>query len=279
MRPGLYILRKERKEMNKMVLRYNSEYDDLAPVMAVSETDAEAAFRSYVKERAVALLDISEEDAERLLENGGNAEEGLTYCKETGAATILCRNGEAEVLRLADIPDGSRYLKKDGLGVDAMETADKLIKEYAGQFCLKTPEEVIAGRDENNMVRGYVCILLSDVIDNDFEGFLDILSENLIGSDLLGGIDYSIAGIDRYEPNTLYFEVTGDVSAALETEEDEETAMRYWSYEVRDKESDTVLFTDSEFETENDAECQADMEAKERNIKNYYIHTFQPPYK
>jgi hypothetical protein len=246
------------KEM-KEILKYNSEYDDLYPVMAVSETEAEAAFRSHVKERAVALLNISKEDAERLLENGGNAEEGLTYCKEAGAATILLCNGECEILRLTDIPE--------------------LPGTPNSQIVIKTPEEVIADRDKDNMVRGYVSLHLSDAIDNDYEAFLDILSENLVSSDLLMDVNYSVAGIDRSEPNTLYFEVTGDVSTVLETMDDEETAMRCWSYEVCDKGSDTVLFTDSEFETENDAECQADMEAKERNIKNYYIHTFQPPYK
>lgn len=118
--------------MSKMVLRYNSEYNDISVDRTAVDRDADDVFRSYVKERAKCLLDISEENAEELLECGGDAEEGLTYCKEAGAATILYRNGESEVLRLADIPDGSRYLKKDGLGVDALAAADKLIKETIG---------------------------------------------------------------------------------------------------------------------------------------------------
>ena len=54
--------------------------------------------------------------------------------------------------------------------------------------------------------------------------------------------------------------------------------MRTWSYEIRDIDSDAVLRVDSGYETESDAELQAQMEAKADNIKHYYIRTFQPPY-
>ncbi len=47
---------------------------------------------------------------------------------------------------------------------------------------------------------------------------------------------------------------------------------------MRDKETDAVLFAGSGFKTEEDAECQADMEAKEKNVKHYSIFTFRPPY-
>lgn len=52
--------------------------------------------------------------------------------------------------------------------------------------------------------------------------------------------------------------------------------MRYWTYEIIDNDTKTVLKTDSGFESESDAELQASMEAKCDNIKNYHIRTFQP---
>jgi len=51
--------------------------------------------------------------------------------------------------------------------------------------------------------------------------------------------------------------------------------MLYWAYEIRDNDTDTVLKTDTGFESESDAELQASMEAKADNIKNYYIRTLQ----
>ena len=54
--------------------------------------------------------------------------------------------------------------------------------------------------------------------------------------------------------------------------------MRYWSYEIRDKDSHRILRTDTGFESESDAEQQAKMEANAENIKNFYVRTMQPPY-
>jgi len=51
--------------------------------------------------------------------------------------------------------------------------------------------------------------------------------------------------------------------------------MNLWTYEVRDKDTDVLLLTEGGFETESDAETQAIMEAKLRNIKNFCIRTLQ----
>ena len=51
---------------------------------------------------------------------------------------------------------------------------------------------------------------LSDVIDNDLEGFLDLLSERAVNSPLLMDISYRIVGHDG---DTLKIEVDGDTSA------------------------------------------------------------------
>ena len=51
---------------------------------------------------------------------------------------------------------------------------------------------------------------LHEIIDNDLEGLLDILSERATGSPLLMDISYRIVG---HENDTLKIEVDGDISA------------------------------------------------------------------
>ena len=53
---------------------------------------------------------------------------------------------------------------------------------------------------------------------------------------------------------------------------------RDWVYEVRDQDTDTLLMTDRNFETESDAELQGTMDAKAVNLRNFYVRTYQPPY-
>ena len=50
----------------------------------------------------------------------------------------------------------------------------------------------------------------------------------------------------------------------------------YWTYEIRDNDTGLLLKTDGGFESESDAEMQAQLEAKASNIKNYHTRTFQP---
>lgn len=89
----------------KQILSYNSEYDDMCVIKAVSEAEAPDAFRAYAKERAVELLEITDNEAEELMEDGGDIEEGFCYNKEDHAASIFLVNGETEILRLVDIPE------------------------------------------------------------------------------------------------------------------------------------------------------------------------------
>lgn len=51
--------------------------------------------------------------------------------------------------------------------------------------------------------------------------------------------------------------------------------MNAWKYELRSNEDDSLLLTESGFETEEDAYLQGKMEAKAGNIKNYHIRTLQ----
>lgn len=83
----------------------------------------------------------------------------------------------------------------------------------------REPEDIIASKDEDNYVEGYVQLHISDMIDNDHEAFLDILSEALVGSPLLMDVNYDVVGMAS-EPNTLIFKVTGDVSDVLRSEDE-----------------------------------------------------------
>lgn len=107
-----------------------------------------------------------------------------------------------------------------------MKIETKEQKIYKGQITEEiraglqmTPEEVIAKRDGNNYVEGYVQIHISDIIDNDFESFLDLLSNALVGSDLLMDINYDLVALAD-EKNEVIFKVTGDISNILETEDE-----------------------------------------------------------
>ena len=80
-----------------------------------------------------------------------------------------------------------------------------------------TLNEMKKQMNENDRVTGLVRVSLCDIIDNDLEGFLDILSEGLTGSPLLMDIDYNV---DHAEDNDLIIHVTGDASTIIETEEE-----------------------------------------------------------
>lgn len=128
----------------KQILSYNSEYDDMCVVKAVSEAEAPDAFRAYVKERAVELLEIADnevEEVEELMENGGDIEEGLCYNKEVHAASIFLPNGETEILRLVDIPEipvsDKAYYEKQ----NEMRKAD-VLKVLLENACMSENEEI-----------------------------------------------------------------------------------------------------------------------------------------
>ena len=57
------------------------------------------------------------------------------------------------------------------------------------------------------------------MIDNNYEGFLDFISEKLVGSNLLMDVNYEVvAQAKKMFPNELILEVTGDVSTIIEEE-------------------------------------------------------------
>lgn len=109
----------------------------------------------------------------------------------------------------------------------------KLISEFKETFseqlyCYKgvsypvgplTKEAVCRYKDDNNYIRGIVKVELSDLIENDLDGFLDLISEKLTESPLLMDIGYEPVSVFEEE---LYLLVSGDVSEILDEEKDNE---------------------------------------------------------
>ena len=84
-------------------------------------------------------------------------------------------------------------------------------------------EDIQKFSDENHYIEGIVKVHISDMIDNNLEGFLDLISIGLVDSDLLMNVNYSVLGLCEDEPNTLYLLVSGDASMVLNSADDEET--------------------------------------------------------
>ena len=90
---------------------------------------------------------------------------------------------------------------------------EKMISEFKEKFseqlyCYKgvsypiaplTKEAVCRYKDDNNYIRGIVKVELSDMIENDLEGFLDLISEKLTGSPLLMDIGYEPVSVFEEE--------------------------------------------------------------------------------
>lgn len=76
------------------------------------------------------------------------------------------------------------------------------------------PESLRAATGYDGYVKGEVYVHLSDIIDNDLEGFLDLISEALVGSTLLMDVNYNVVRVA--EDGKLVLEVTGDPSMVYE---------------------------------------------------------------
>lgn len=75
--------------------------------------------------------------------------------------------------------------------------------------------------DADLYVEGDVMIDLSELIDNNLEGILDIMAERLTGSPLLMDVNYSL--VDILGENSAIMRVRGDITNILETDMDEAT--------------------------------------------------------
>ena len=79
--------------------------------------------------------------------------------------------------------------------------------------------EMLDRCDADFYVEGDVIIDLSELIDNDIEGILDIMAERLTGSPLLMDINYSL--VDILDENSVVMRIRGDITDILETDMDE----------------------------------------------------------
>lgn len=80
-----------------------------------------------------------------------------------------------------------------------------------------TEKEIRDNIDENGTICGIVRVELDEIIENDFEGFLDILSERLIDSPCLMGTDYKIVGHEG--DKCLHFRVMGQVELVVDEDD------------------------------------------------------------
>lgn len=85
-----------------------------------------------------------------------------------------------------------------------------------------TQQEMKELMDENGYVTGRVAIPLSDIIDHNFEEFLDLVAKKLVDNDCLMDINYKAVGIDNIESGDadIILEVSGDVSEIIEDDKD-----------------------------------------------------------
>lgn len=70
---------------------------------------------------------------------------------------------------------------------------------------------------QGRMYRADVQLELGDIIENNLEGFLDLISTIATGSPLMQDISWRI--VDTKGLNTLILEITGDVSAVVDAVE------------------------------------------------------------
>lgn len=76
-------------------------------------------------------------------------------------------------------------------------------------------DQIIKFKDDDNYITGLVRVYLAEIIDNDLEGFLDLISEKLTGSTLLMDIEYRVVGHESAN-DLILLEVSGDVSSILD---------------------------------------------------------------
>lgn len=86
-------------------------------------------------------------------------------------------------------------------------------------------EELKTAINEECEITDIVRVDLHDIFDTDFEGFLDIISEELVGNELLNEPSYHLIGSDN--ESNLYFEVTGTVEILEDEPEEEEQQSAY----------------------------------------------------
>lgn len=73
---------------------------------------------------------------------------------------------------------------------------------------VKLPNGDVVAVDENGFISTQVEVDLSEFINNDLEGVLDLLSEKATGTEVLSDISYAVVG---HRNNSLTVKVTGSI--------------------------------------------------------------------
>lgn len=76
-----------------------------------------------------------------------------------------------------------------------------------------TARQIRKGLDKDGYITGIVEIDLEEILSLDADGWLDLLSNKLVGNDLLMDISYRVVGHRR--PSGIHIEVTGNPSEAI----------------------------------------------------------------
>lgn len=87
-----------------------------------------------------------------------------------------------------------------------------------------TEEEIRKLRDKDGYIEGCVAVPLSDIINSDFEEFLDLLALKLVDNVLLMDINYTAVGISDTDAGdaNIIIKVSGDTSELFDDDEEEE---------------------------------------------------------
>jgi hypothetical protein len=62
-----------------------------------------------------------------------------------------------------------------------------------------TAKEAVKAADENGYIEGVIQVKLSDLVNNDYENFLDVISNALFDGPYLSDLQYEIVGCDRQD--------------------------------------------------------------------------------
>ena len=136
----------------------------------------------------------------------------------TGEFTVDSECGDYDNILIRIVNSKMQFLNKEVVQADTKVLESELFNRNKKRFPLKTPDEILAKKDADGHVEGYLYVHISDLIERDYEELLSFLEYNLVGTDeLLSELSYEVVGIDGQDnPNTLIMKVGGYLE---ETEE------------------------------------------------------------
>jgi hypothetical protein len=142
----------------------------------------------------------------------GNEDADQASCVASNGAT---RHSTSSTIDAANREPVIRGVTGNSYGVH--RTGESITDPLTSRWTMalyETREEIEANTHDGR-VRGFVSVALIDVIDGDLEQFVDLLSHQLVGSNLLTDIDYRMSGASVTE---IFLYVSGDPSMVSDSE-------------------------------------------------------------